>query len=227
LLGLFAECGKDLYNLLKTLNKDDLNSFYSPIARVAFYKLFEVNILSALLFILLFIPVYRFIDKKVLSRLISETIFFDDFAKVLGWVLNYWGSTNPPKTNRIQNKCMVFEANQEEWPFQNFENGAYIDLRSGVTKGLKYTVKCSVKSSIGSTMGFKLWLHDIAGNNSMTNPIAFETPPSEEFKEYSLTFQATETNAIRIHLHCKAGLGYLMVNSFKVIRCRLGSASNI
>jgi hypothetical protein len=113
---------------------------------------------------------------------------------------------------------MVFEAIQNEWPTQNFENGAYIDLRNGIIEGLNYTIKCKVKSSLGSTMGFKFWLHDIKGNNSMTNPIAFETPPSDDYKEYSLTFKATKTNAIRIHLHCKAGVGFLMVDSVKVIR---------
>jgi hypothetical protein len=218
LLGLFAELGKDLYNLIKTVNKNDLSSFYACAEKVAFYKLFEVNVITALIFILLFIPLYRFIDKKIISRLISEMVFFDNFAKDIGWVSNYWGSTNPQKTNRIQNGCMVFEAIQNEWPTQNYENGAYIDLRNGITEGLNYTIKCKVKSSLDSTMGFKLWLHDIKGNNSMSNPITFETPPSDDYKEYSLTFKATETNGIRVHLHCKAGVGFLMVDSVKVIR---------
>ncbi len=219
LLGLFTEFGKDLYNLLKTINKNDLSSFFACIEKFAFYKLFEINVITALIFIVLFIPLYRFFDKKVLSRLISETVFFDDFDKDnYAWIFNYWGSTNPQKTNRIQNGCMVFEANQNEWPNQNFQNGALIDLRNGIIEGLNYTVKCKVKSSLNSTMGFKLWLHDIKENNSMTNPIAFETPPSDDYKEYSLTFKATETNAIRIHLHCKAGVGFLEVDSVKVIR---------
>ena len=218
LLGLLAEFGKDLYNLLKTINKSDLSSFYSCIEKVAFYKLFEINVITALIFIVLFIPTYRLLDKKILSRLIYETVFFDDFDKDLGWLPNYWGSTNPQKTTRIQNGCMIFEANQNEWLTQNFENGACIDLRSGIIDGLNYTIKCKVKSSLGSTMGFKLWVHDIAGIKSMTDPIAFETPPSDDYKEYSLIFEATDTNGIRIHLHCRAGVGFLMVDSVKVIR---------
>lgn len=219
LLGLFAEIGRDLYNLLKTINKNDLGSFYACIEKVAFYKLFEINVINALIFIILFIPIYHLFDKKVLSRLISEIVFFDDFDKnKYTWMFNYWGSTNPQKTNRIQNGCMVFEADQTEWQSQNFENGAYIDLRNGIIEGLNYTIKCKVKSSLNSTMGFKLWVHDIKGNKNMTNPIAFETPPSADYKEYSLVFKATETNGIRIHLHCKAGVGFMMVESVKVIR---------
>jgi hypothetical protein len=186
LLGSFAELGRDLYNLVKNVNNSDLRAFVTFVEKAAFYKLFEVNVLTALLFLLLFIPVYRFIDKKIISRILSEMVFFDDFSKDIGWVLNYWGSTNPSKTNRVQNECMVFEANQSEWPMRNFENGAYIDLRSGIIEGLKYTIKCRVKSSLHSTMGFKLWIHDIKGNNRMTNPIDFETPPSDDYKEYSL-----------------------------------------
>ena len=218
LLGLFAEFGKDLYSLMKNLNKNDLSSFYTCFERIAFYNLFEINVITALIFVLLFIPVFRFIDRKILSRLISETVFFDNFSKDIAWVLNYWGSTNPQKTNRIQNGNMIFEAIQGEWPNQNYENGAYIDLRNGIIEGLSYTIKCRVKSSIGSTMGFKLWLHDIKGNNSMTTPIAFETPPSDNYKEFSLIFKATETNGIRLHLHCKAGEGFIVVDSVKVIR---------
>lgn len=216
-IGLLAEIGKDLYHFLKTINKDNLSSVFAFIEKIAFYKL-EINLITAFIFVVLIIPIYRFIDKKILSRIISEVVFFDDFAKDIGWVFNYWGSTNPQKTNRIQNECMVFEAIQNEWPTQNFENGAYIDLRNGIIEGLNYTIKCKVKSSLDSTMGFKLWLHDIKGNNSMTNPIAFETPPSDDYKEYSLIFKATETNGIRVHLHCKAGTGFLMVDSIKVIR---------
>lgn len=216
LLGLFAEIGKDLYNFLKT--KDILNSVFACVEKAAFYKL-EINVITAFISIVLFIIIYRFIDKKILRRLISEVIFFDDFAEdTYAWIKNYWGSTNPQKTNRIQNGGMVFEANQNEWQSQNSENGAFIDLRNGIIEGLNYTVKCKVKSSSDSNMGFKLWLHDIKGNGSMTNPIAFETPPSNDYKEYSLTFKATVTKAIRIHLHCKAGVGYLMVDSVKVIR---------
>jgi hypothetical protein len=219
LLGLLSEVGKALYNILININKNDFSSFFDRIEKIAFYKLFEINVITALIFIVLFIPLYRFFDKKVLSRLISETVFFDDFANdKYAWITNYWGSTNPQKTNRIQNGSMVFEADQSEWPNNGFENGACIDLRNGIIEGLKYTVECRVKSSQNSNMGFRLWLHDIKGNNSMTNPIAFETPPSDDYKEYSLTFKATETNAIRIHLHCRAGAGFLQVDSVKVIR---------
>jgi hypothetical protein len=218
LLGLCAEIGKDLYNLLKAINKDVFNEAFTRVENVAFYE-FKINVISASIFIVLFIPIYRFIDKRILSRLISEVVFFDDFDKATyAWILNYWGSTNPEKTNRIQNGCMVFEANQNEWPSRHSENGAFLDLSNGIIEGLNYTIKCKVKSSLNSTMGFRLWVHDVKGSSTITNPIAFETPPSDDYKEYSLAFKATETNAIRVHLHCKAGAGFLMVDSVKVIR---------
>jgi hypothetical protein len=218
LLGILKEIGKDLYDFIKSIKTDDLKLLIDFVERLALYKI-EINLFVALIVITLFIPIYRFIDKKILSRIISETIFYDDFSNdKYFWAFNYWGSANPHKTNRIQNNNMIFEANTNDWPTQNFENGALIDVREGIIKGLHYIVVCEVKSSINATMGFKLWLHDTKGDNSMTIPVDFETPPSNNYKEYSLPFKATDSNSIRIHLHCKAGEGYIMIDNVKIIR---------
>jgi hypothetical protein len=67
-------------------------------------------------------------------------------------------------------------------------------------------------------MSFRLWVHDTIGiKNEITN---WEIPPSDLFKTFSLKFTATETNAIRIHLHCKSGSGKIEIKEVKVVRLR-------
>jgi hypothetical protein len=61
---------------------------------------------------------------------------------------------------------MIFEALPEEWP-HNGEGGAYYDLRNQIQKGLTYTVSCLVMSTEGTDMQFRLWVHDVIGNNSV------------------------------------------------------------
>jgi hypothetical protein len=112
---------------------------------------------------------------------------------------------------------MIFEATQNEWKNNEGENGAYYDLK-GLKMGRKYEVSCMVKSSPNATMSFLLWLHDTEGANSIKDPNQFDIPPSNEFQEYKRVFVATQTKAIRIHLHCLAGTGFLIVKEVKVRR---------
>ena len=89
----------------------------------------EIDLLtgSIILFLLLvllitgFGPIWRFIKK--LLNIGPGLIFYDNFStNFYYWELNYWGSANPPKTNRIENKKMIFEATAAEW--QNiYHNG--------------------------------------------------------------------------------------------------------
>lgn len=152
----------------------------------------------------------------------KELVFEDDFDNNKGWILNYWGTTNPSKTNRIENSMIIFEANEDELLHPKKEFGAYIDLKNGIHEGSIYEITCKVKSELGTTMKFQLWLHDnVIGNNSSMRtvkyPNALEIPDSN-FKEIKLRFVATVTNGIRIHLHNKGGRGKILVDKVTVSR---------
>ena len=42
--------------------------------------------------------------------------------------------------------------------------------------------------------------------------------PSDDFKIYNLDFLATDSGALRIHLHCKAGSGKIIIENVVVSR---------
>jgi hypothetical protein len=217
-LGFLAALGEDIYHFLKSIDYSVLGAWGTEIV-LLLTRTVEVPFVTILIFLIVSIPLYRLLNKYILSRLIHEVIFIDKFtSKAIYWAMNYWGSTNPQKTNRIENNQMIFEAQAHEWAWKGNpgQNGALYDLRAGITKDLFYTVECMVISTPGTTMQFRLWLHDTEGNHSViTEP---ETPPTDKPKRYSLRFKATETRAMRIHLHCFAGQGRIIVSEVRVIR---------
>jgi len=182
---------------------------------------FEVNLLTIivgfLVFVFILFPAYRYVDRLLLKSKRTELIFEDTFASNLGWNLNYWGSTNPSKTNRIDNSQMIFEATPSEVTNKDGFFGAFFDLRNGIYQGNLYEVTCFVRSTANSTMGFQLWLHDTTGNSSLLTPEKPLTPPTSG-QEVSLKWKATNSNAMRIHLHCKAGVGSIIVEKVAVYK---------
>jgi hypothetical protein len=187
---------------------------------VLLYKL-QISVLTILVgllvFVLVLFPVYRYVDRLLLKTRRRELIFQDVFRSNIGWSLNYWGTTTPSKTNRIENAKMIFEASPSEISNQAARYGAFFDLRNGIYEGNLYEVACFVSSSDNSTMGFQLWLHDTKEASSITTPGAPITPP-ESGKEIKLSFRATKTNALRIHLHCRGGAGKILVKYVKVYK---------
>lgn len=215
LIGVLNEFGKDIYGWLKNSDYRFLSVVINLIIDFLFFKI-EINVLTILVSLSLAIPIYRFLTRRIFGKLISETIFVEDFKSSKNyWNLNFWGSTNPSKTNRIENNEMIFEANPDEWQ-NNSEGGAYLDLRNGIQQGLTYHISCKAKSTSGTTMAFRLWLHDAMGKQSATTN--WETPPSNQYKTYDLKYHTTDSQAIRIHLHCKSGQGQINIKEVKVVR---------
>jgi len=176
-----------------------------------------VLIIGIVLFIIILFPIYRKVDKFILKKKKRELIFDDDFLTDMGWTKNYWGSTNKSKTNRIENSYMIFEATQNEWPEKGY-SGAYYDITNGIFNGNVYEVSCFVKSDNKSTMEFQLWLHNIR-----SGPDYYEVKypdnlfiPTAKGIEIKLNFNAISSNAMRIHLHCKGGIGRILVDYVKV-----------
>lgn len=181
---------------------------------------YSVSALSLIAFIIFLSSLKQFPlqEYKIINS--KEIIFEDDFINDRGWFLNYWGTTNPNKTNRIENSTMIFEANNEEVLNQNNEYGAYIDLRNGILNGQTYEIICKLKSETDTTMGFQLWVHDTRGGNmdvSKKEPKSFYTPKNI-YRELRLKYTANSTNAIRIHLHNKAGVGKIIVDKIMVLK---------
>ena len=66
-------------------------------------------------------------------------------------------------------------------------------------------------------MGFQLWIHDGAGGAIEAKEPMFPKTPSDTYYEtIKVRFTITESNAIRIHLHCKAGIGFIKVSEVLV-----------
>lgn len=174
---------------------------------------FEINLVSVIFFAIILFPIYRKVDRLLISR--GGLIFKDDF-KIgnKGWRLNYWGSNNPTKTNRIENSTMIFEATESDLPTPAKEFGAYFDLRGGIYQGNAYEVSCKVRSEKETTMQFKLWLHDTVGG--ISNIVTPLRTPQNNFEIIKLKFVANQTEAIRIHLHNKAGEGQILVDEVVV-----------
>lgn len=225
--GLLAKLG----DLILTFAIDESSKFLPVIGEkfVAFLLFkFEINVLTVVLvfvtFLLLLFPIYRYIDRLLLRERKQELIYEETFLHGAGWNLNYWGTTNPQKTNRIENSQMIFEAINAEVLNGNGFFGAYYDLRSGIYQGNTYRVVCSVKSLDRASMGFQLWLHDTTGNPQevdgkaiLIHPLV-PTTPSEKGEQVQVDFRATSTNALRIHLHCRGGSGKIVVDNVRVYK---------
>lgn len=193
---------------------------WAPVFYVFSYPI-TVNLFLLCLFLLFAVPVYKLIDMTLLKRAKKEVVFEDnfDFANK-GWRLNYWGSNNPDKTCRIEQSSMVFEAEDLDIASPgnpNNENGAYFDLTNGIYQGSKYEISCWVKSDKDTTMGFKLWVHDTLGQAEMKSSANFYIP-GIEYEEVKVGFIATKSQALRIHLHYKAGEGKISIDRVKVVK---------
>lgn len=212
--GIFTRLGEIILEGLLNLVKPFLPDVWKWFMWLLTFS-FEVNLIGLIVFVVALFPIYRRLDRFFLGRTKDEVIFIDKFdAGNKGWNLNHWRSQNPKKTNRIENSSMVFEATESDWPDKRNENGANLNLRNGIYQGNKYEVMCRVKSVENTTMQFRLWLHDTTGGDS-SKATDFETPPAQ-FKEVKLEYTANETEAIRIHLHCKAGAGKIIVDEVVV-----------
>lgn len=222
IVGALGEIGKILIYAIGGLitkitptTKDFFLWANSTNIQVSYFTLFSYVII----FIVLLFPIYRYLDRFLLNKFRREIIFEDDFDSTSkGWYLNYWGSTNPQKTNRIENSLMIFEANENELVDPKKEFGAYVDVRNGIYQGYTYEISCKVKSDIETTMGFQLWVHDTTGGiSSVWEPSKFFSPQTS-FREIKLKFIATSTGAIRVHLHNKAGKGRILVDNVSVVK---------
>lgn len=198
--------------------------FYLTIILVAiiFVSRFDYLIiaLSIMAFTIFLLSLKQFPLQEYKKENKKEIIFEDNFSNNRGWFLNYWGTTNPSKTNRIENFAIVFEATEDELLHPQKEFGAFIDLKEGIVDGCEYEICCRVKSTPNTTMGFQLWLHDTVGRNSAVSkrtPQHFEIP-NQDYQEIKLDYVANSNNAIRIHLHNKGGAGKILVDSVIVFR---------
>lgn len=178
----------------------------------------RVNLITAILFIVVFFTIYRIIDRLILKRLKNAVIFSDNFEfSNKGWLLNYWGSNHPDKTCRFEESVLVFEAEESDLIDDKKEYGAYFDLVSGIYERSRYEVICRVKAYKGTTMGIKLWVHDTKGLNGIKYPANFYTP-GLSWDEIKVGFTGTSSQAMRIHLHVKPGQGKIFVDNVTVIK---------
>jgi hypothetical protein len=199
-------------SLFQTIGQWVLNVIFYPV---------NTNLLTLTLGVIVFVPLYHYMVKFFLKRKVKEVIFTEDFSRFSphNWYAPYWGGRQDT-VSKI-NGYMAFSARPGEWNrLTPDENGALYDITSGVYEGFTYQVQCKAKCDSNTTMGFKLWVHDTEGGagRSVSNPSDGFDTPGTELKDYSVKFKATKTNAIRIHLHCKAGQGRILVKEVVVTK---------
>lgn len=212
--GFLAELGAKILNWLLPPKTPFVPEIFETIRLVATYPI-HINLLTIFVFIILFYFLSHSFGKLNIRGIPVFKDYFDFGNK--GWRLNYWGSNDPDKTCRFEKSNMVFEAEDSDLVSPQKENGACLDLTDGIYQGSKYEIYCWVKSSKYTTMGFKLWVHDTLGQAEMKSSPNFHTPTSE-YKEVSVQFIATKSQALRIHLHYKAGKGSIYVDKVKVVK---------
>lgn len=178
----------------------------------------KINLITVTFFVVTFFTLYRIIDRMVLKKLANSKIFQDDFDfSNKGWELNYWGSNSPDKTCRYEDSSLVFEAQESDLLDERKEYGAYYDLVSGIYEKDRYEISCMIRADKGTTMGIKLWAHDVKGRNSIKYPANFYTP-GEQLEEIKIGFTGTSSQALRIHLHVHPGKGKIYVDKVTVIK---------
>lgn len=221
--GFLLALGTWLFQLLVNIASPYAPSFINIILRILTYTVvIKINIftifLSVVLLIIVFFSTYRFFDKWLLKK--GEVVFEDNFEfGNKGWRLNYWGSNDPEKTCRLEHSSIIFEAEEKDLADPRREFGAYYDLTMGIYEGSKYEVSCWAKSTPETSMGFKLWVHDTKDQNEMIFPARFYTPGTN-FEEIKLGFVGTSSQALRIHLHNKAGVGRIIIDKVKVTKVK-------
>ena len=154
-------------------------------------------------------------SKKAELKKVEEVIFSDDFMANQGWSLNFWGSKNPNKTNRIENNSLIFEAKDHELNHKD-GFGAFYDLRNNVFEGFTYEISCQAKSETHCTMKLQLWIHDTKGGTPRSVFPEEHKTPSEQGETYKTIFKVNHTKAMRIHLYCKGGNGRIIVDNVTV-----------
>src|ERR1017187_4940698 len=113
LLGVLNEFGKDVYNGIKSSSSQVLINIIKSILSILFFKI-ETNVLTLIISLVAAVPIYRLLNRKVFGKIISETIFVEDFSSSSNfWEMHFWVNNNQDKTNRIENNLMIFEASPQ------------------------------------------------------------------------------------------------------------------
>lgn len=215
--GFLSKVGEFLFDKFLTVISPIIPVIGKILFQIVSFR-FEINITSLIVFALILFPVYRYFDNKLIQKKDGVKIFTEDFNNgENGWHLDYWGKGSSSKINRVEKGCMVFEAEESEISHEKKESGAYFDLKNGIYKDNIYTVRCNVRSDQDTTMKFRLWLHDTSGKSeSVSSDDMFI--PSNKFQVIEAKFVATDSNAMRIHLHFKAGKGKIYVDNVTVTK---------
>lgn len=219
IIGLLNEVGAIILKGIIKFLEPALPKIWNFISFLLTFKI-EINVITIIISVFLLFPIYRLIDRLLLRNIRRSLIFDDDFSINKGWHLNYWGTTNPSKTNRIENGSMIFEAKPEEVNNNQHEYGAFFDIKNGIYNDEKYEIICQIKSERNCSMKFQLWVHDTIGENPQVNvkePKYPYTPPNEA-DTIKLNYRANESNALRIHLHALPGDGKIIVERLLIYK---------
>ncbi|MCU0360753.1 MAG: toll/interleukin-1 receptor domain-containing protein [Bacteroidia bacterium] len=166
-------------------------------------------------------------DAVRVTKHFEKQVWSDKFKGPGSWIFNYWTKAQPNENefNRVVGSNMFFKALAEN--IGSNEYGACIDI-PGLISGGSYIVRCKVRASPGSTMAFQLWVHDGRTNkNAAKSPLTLKTPAANYYETVNLEFTVNETRAIRIHLHCKTGKGFIKVSEVVLLQITTTEVPNM
>jgi hypothetical protein len=146
----------------------------------------------------------------------AGSTYVDDVTVTQGWytgfeeglgVWNSFGSTSSSITTTVSysDSASVSQTGGS--------GGIYRDI-TGLIQGQKYRITVRASSASSTSAQALLWVHDTTGASGVQD--GARTPFSGDWSEFAVTFTATSTRSVRVHLYDTGGSGALYWDDLQV-----------
>jgi len=148
----------------------------------------------------------------------AGTVYFDDVQVLRAWGSGFENGTVAPwisigTTVESIESTLVYEG-KSSLSQSGGGGGVYIDVPQAVA-GQLYRITARGISASGTTAQGLLYVHDGTGANAVTD--GYRTPSSLEWDEYAVTFRATGSGDIRVHLFTTGGSGSIYWDEVQIL----------
>jgi hypothetical protein len=148
----------------------------------------------------------------------AGTVYFDDVQVLRAWGSGFENGTLAPwipigTTLESTTTALAYEGSSS-LSQSGDGGGVYVDVPQAVA-GQLYRITAHATSAPGSDMQGLLYVHDGTGVNAVTD--GYRTPSSGGWGEYAVTFRATGSGDIRVHLLTTGGSGSLYWDEVQIL----------
>jgi hypothetical protein len=152
----------------------------------------------------------------------NQSLYWDDLQLMTGWTEDFetanltpwsvYGTATESLTAVVANSGIYSLAETNCLA----SGGVYRDI-AGVLAGQAYRVTARTLSSAGATASAVLVVHDSTGANQA---IASGSPTPGSWNEFAVTFVATNSGKLRVHLGCGGGSGSIYWDDLLITNTR-------